>query len=326
MEYRSTSLPIDPALSEAWSCWLILDPRIELKRISEHESTVTVGVTEARFSLNIEELKDILAPLRNCAAPSDLAYLNAERGYPGRGASVIERLVQLGFIVKSTHAPISDLYARAARMQIGGIADSENSRAMTLSPERIGLAEVSSETEKMVKRHRSCRVFNETAMTSGEVSDLLFAGYGVNPASDALSSRPVPSAGGLYSLQLAFRLREDDNIKIFHPEDHTYSRSKINWPSEAIERILGTPNLEHAGVLLFIFADLNFIACKYKEKAYRFACLDAGHLAQNVVRWAEHRGFRTLCIGSADDDLISTCFRPLEYLYGIAIGKESNSQ
>jgi SagB-type dehydrogenase family enzyme len=56
---------------------------------------------------------------------------------------------------------------------------------------------------------------------------------------------------------------------------------------------------------VFVVADLRALTAKYGQRGYRFAYLQAGHAAQNVLLVAEAMGFRARLIGGFYDDALA---------------------
>ncbi len=67
----------------------------------------------------------------------------------------------------------------------------------------------------------------------------------------------------------------------------------------------GGPELTHTPLWVFVVADLRALTGKYGQRAYRFACLQAGHAAQNLLLVAEAMRLRARLIGGFHDDALA---------------------
>jgi SagB-type dehydrogenase family enzyme len=134
----------------------------------------------------------------------------------------------------------------------------------------------------------SARAFCETPLELGALATLLWAAYGVSHASADLPLRTVPSGGALYPLELyALCLRVDGLARgLYHydPLRHVLEPLGGDVPQERLEALTAYPELVvPAGVVLFATALFWRTRFKYGLRGYRFALLEAGHVAQNVL-------------------------------------------
>lgn len=117
---------------------------------------------------------------------------------------------------------------------------------------------------------------------------LFWAGYG-----EAKLGRTVPSAGACYPLRL-----------------HSLERGEgINY--------FDAPNY------IVITVDYDKITKRYGERGKRYALLEAGHVAQNIVLQAIELGLATVMIGAFRDGKIKRILETdNDPLYIIPVGKE----
>jgi SagB-type dehydrogenase family enzyme len=139
-------------------------------------------------------------------------------------------------------------------------------------------------------RRRSVRSFADRALTLAELAALLRAGYGVTgefrDEHDRQPLRSAPSGGALYPLELsvaALRVAElAPGLYHFDPLDDALELVDAVRPAIAAT----TPFAEVAAgaaavvVISAVFWRSRF---KYGLRGYRFALLEAGHVAQNVL-------------------------------------------
>lgn len=137
--------------------------------------------------------------------------------------------------------------------------------------------------------------------------------------------RVVPSAGGIYPLKLAVRVYGKPPVYLSDPLSEKLIDAGFVLPEESMSQVFGHAELEKASFVIMIFADLEMVGRKYGERAYRFCCIEAGHVAQNVVMWAERTSLGSLCLGGSDDQLLTEMGGGLQHLYAVAVGRAAAS-
>jgi SagB-type dehydrogenase family enzyme len=141
-----------------------------------------------------------------------------------------------------------------------------------------------------LRRRRSARTFAQTALSRPVVAALLRAGYGVTGALDAGGAmhpiRAAPSGGALYPLELSLVARRvdalepglyhfdplDDSLEVLRP-----GRVPIGAATPFAEVATG------AAAVIVVTAVFWRTRFKYGLRGYRFALLEAGHVAQNIL-------------------------------------------
>jgi SagB-type dehydrogenase family enzyme len=119
--------------------------------------------------------------------------------------------------------------------------------------------------------------------------------------------RSWPSAGGLYPIDFYVVAQRVDGMEsgLYHynfltheleerpaRDPHEILTEGFFWQSFAAEAALG----------LILVAPLERSLCKYGDRGYRLALLDAGHAAQNILLAAEYLGLRATAVGGFNDD------------------------
>jgi len=190
---------------------------------------------------------------------------------------------------------------------------------------------------EVIRRRRSQRAFADRPIAPDVLSALLESGYGVTrvlPPEDerpALSLRAVPSGGALYPLELyAGVVRVDELEPGLYHFDPLCSGLEVLRSSLAADELatLSTyPEIASScSVLVFIAAIFGRTRFKYGLRGYRFALLEAGHVAQNVTLAAASLGLAAVPLG-AFYDRRTDAFLGLDgvnesTLYTIALGPE----
>jgi SagB-type dehydrogenase family enzyme len=185
---------------------------------------------------------------------------------------------------------------------------------------------------------RSQRAFANGPIAFDALAALLNAGYGVTGAFERpddslpLPLRAVPSGGALYPLDLyAAALRVGDlepGLYHFDPLTAGLEVIQLGLTAEALAELLTHPDVvSSCAVLLFIAAIFGRTRFKYGLRGYRFALLEAGHVAQNILLATTALGLGAVPFG-AFYDRRTDAFLGLDgvnesTLYAIAVGHES---
>jgi SagB-type dehydrogenase family enzyme len=311
-----------------WNIFITLDVHIDVYNSGPGQTILRNNLSEIRLSMDYDDVIEILEPLRGKIYSKDSFLAYAEDCVPNLGIGLVEKLMGLGFIVQSYFCPFSKLYSLISKSHISSSCSINRCVPNFINKGLFqSLPDPSPYAINIASRFPSCRSFEPYSMTMQQLSDCLLSCYGtIRPLKTlptGIHRRSVPSAGGLYPSVVCIKLSDNDCLFIFDPNNHRIYETDLSLNNSAIKDIFRTPTIENASVLLMILTDLEYIGSKYGEKSYRFACIEAGHIAQNAIAWAESNQLSCLCIGAADDEILSNLFSPLDYLYSIAIGTSS---
>jgi SagB-type dehydrogenase family enzyme len=161
--------------------------------------------------------------------------------------------------------------------------------------------------------------------TCGETRDETKAGF-------PRKFRVAPSGGAMYPLEIYIHSSQISSLRggIYHynPCDHTLRRIIDGDRTRELSAALVQGRLaREASMLAFITAVPERSTFKYGERGYRFALIEAGHLAQNFVLAATALGLGAVTIGGfldrAVDELL--CIDGLDHgtIYMLAVGGRS---
>jgi SagB-type dehydrogenase family enzyme len=164
-----------------------------------------------------------------------------------------------------------------------------------------------SQLMRLLAERGSCRRYAAREMALETVSTLLVGAYGLTRLNRLDSgirfhSRPVPSAGGLYPLELYVMTRQVIGAPdgIYHFEAAT-NRLRLVQPfpphEKLVELFLSQYFLDNANVLVMISAVFPRTLRKYGARGYRYVLLEAGHVAQTVCLLATEQNLGSLCMG-----------------------------
>lgn len=178
------------------------------------------------------------------------------------------------------------------------------------------LPPVEGSLESAIRRRRSARDFADSPLTIDELSQILSLTYGVTGAFEVADDavqllRAAPSAGALYPIELYVIVQRVTDLQpgVYH----------YNVPDHALERMPDPPDLTTgirtlgyyeqtlagASVLVVLTAVFERTTFKYGDRGYRFALLDAGHVAQNLLLVAATTSLGAVPIGGFRDDQLS---------------------
>jgi SagB-type dehydrogenase family enzyme len=131
-----------------------------------------------------------------------------------------------------------------------------------------------------IAARRSVREFEETPLTDGELSELLWAAQGVT-GDDGL--RAAPSAGGLYPLETYVAL--PGGLHHYEPEAHGLTLVREGDARAAMHRAsLGQDAIREAPAVFVLAAVYARTGRKYGETwSVRYVDMELGHVAQNLL-------------------------------------------
>jgi len=160
-------------------------------------------------------------------------------------------------------------------------------------------------------RRTSERRFSGKAVDLGVLATLLHAGGGIRE-SEFPARRLAPSAGALYPLDLyVFPLLIEGLTKglyHFEPSKRILEQLEPQIEAESVEAALPSSinvpggHLAGCAVVLALVANLWRSRIKYGPRAYRFALLETGHIAQNILLAAAAFGLAAYPFGGFYDD------------------------
>jgi SagB-type dehydrogenase family enzyme len=202
-------------------------------------------------------------------------------------------------------------------------------------PEPISVAVdgPSSPLAGLIGERRSTRRYAAHTMPFAQAAGILHAGYGItglrqHTPSWATWGRTVPSAGGLYPLEIYAATCSvaslADSVYHYNPIEQQLERLAGSTLSEVRQAILYPEFVEHANLLLVFAAVFERTLIKYGPRGYRYVLLEAGHAAQNICLAAAQSGLGAVCLGGFDDTAMNRALgldgRDEAALYCLAVG------
>lgn len=129
---------------------------------------------------------------------------------------------------------------------------------------------------------RSVRSFSGAPISSAELSALLHSAYGLTDAERA--SRSAPSGGALYPLDVYCAADAVAGLTrgIYHFDPLRHSLAWLSPPGPLADALIAPP-LEGCAATFLVAAAFWRTRFKYGLRGYRFALIEVGHLAQNLL-------------------------------------------
>ncbi len=191
--------------------------------------------------------------------------------------------------------------------------------------------------ERALAERRSRRSYGDRALTKAEVSQLLWAAYGVTepvaePARLRGGLRTAPSAGARYPLEIYLVAGEVDGLAAgvyrYDSAGHRLELlAKGDRRVKLMRACLDQRMVGLAPVDLVWSAVYERTTSKYGDRGReRYVCMDLGHSAQNVYLQAEALGLGTCAVGAFDDAALAKAIglaEPEQPLYVMPVGAAS---
>jgi SagB-type dehydrogenase family enzyme len=154
---------------------------------------------------------------------------------------------------------------------------------------------------------RSVRRFQDEPLSESELSQLLWAAQGITAGAGEYAFRTAPSAGALYPVETYVVVNSVSDLEagVYHyaVRDHALEQVKAgDFRIEAARAALDQGMAALANLVFIWTAVFQRSKWKYRQRAYRYCYLDAGHLAQNVALAAVALGLGSCQIAALYDD------------------------
>ena len=216
---------------------------------------------------------------------------------------------------------IGDRYQRETkyqrdRMSGGGLAWARQPELYKEYPdcEKIALPKptepATMSLDDVLRRRKSVREYTDGPLDKTRLSYLLWASTGIQRREHGYEFRTAPSAGALYPTETYLVVNNVDNVPqgVYHYSirDHALDQMKVGaFRRNIAEAALGQAMCSDAPVVFIWTAVFQRMKWKYKQRAYRYVYLDAGHIAENLALAAVSLGLGTCQIGALLDDEVN---------------------
>ena len=161
---------------------------------------------------------------------------------------------------------------------------------------------------QILSSRRSIREYDAgRPLTPEKLSALLWATQGITARYGEVLFRTAPSAGGLYPVEtyLFVRAVEGFDRGIYHFRPHIFDLESLkrgDHARELAEAALGQTLVMAANVTFIWTALVERSKWKYRQRAYRYIYLDAGHIGENLYLAGGALGLGVCAIGAFYDD------------------------
>jgi SagB-type dehydrogenase family enzyme len=136
------------------------------------------------------------------------------------------------------------------------------------------------------------RSFSSRELTSQQLSNLLWAAYGINRPEGL---RTVPAAKEWYEYDIY--VIKADGWYLYEPKKHVL----IKMGNEDLRAYGGTQEfVKAAPVILVYIADFDRMTNTTDELRKFFSAVDVGYISQNVYLWCASEGLATIILGQVD--------------------------
>ena len=161
-----------------------------------------------------------------------------------------------------------------------------------------------------IGRRRSVRDFRSAPIGAAELSQILWASQGVTKVVGDYGLRSAPSAGALYPVEtyLSVQTVEGTEPGIYHYDVRGHRLELLragDFRAALAEAALDQGFLAEAAVVFAWTAVFDRSKWKYKQRAYRYIYLDAGHIAQSVALAAVALGLGSCQVAALYDDEVN---------------------
>lgn len=159
----------------------------------------------------------------------------------------------------------------------------------------------------VISNRKSSRNFKNEPITQDQLSLLLFGMTGLTRIFPNFAFRTVPSAGGLYPIEVYPVINNVEGIErgVFHyniPKNSLELLKNGDFRNEVAKGCLDQIIAYKSGVNFIYTAVIERSKWKYLQRCYRYIYLDAGHIGQNFYLIAEALGLGACTIGAIYDD------------------------
>jgi len=161
--------------------------------------------------------------------------------------------------------------------------------------------------DEVLKKRRSVRRFSKKPITKRQLSYLLWASSGVQRRERGYEFRTAPSAGALYPIETYIVVNRVEDLArgVYHysVKSHLLEELKLGDFGKDVALAALEQRICSESAVVFIWTAIFARSkWKYKQRAYRYIYLDAGHIGQNLALSATSLGLGSCQVGAFYDD------------------------
>ncbi len=152
-------------------------------------------------------------------------------------------------------------------------------------------------TEALAKR-RSCTAYSNKPLTSDQIGQLCWAAQGITEPTRGF--RTAPSAMALYSIRVY--VVDSAGVHEYLPKEHALKTLRADDLVAGLQALVAKPaGLGGATTAMILGMNLAPLAERAGPRAEKFAAMEAGHIAENVLLQATALGLGSIPVGGFDE-------------------------
>lgn len=185
-----------------------------------------------------------------------------------------------------------------------------NAMAAAQTQETISLPKIRSSDgmslQEALWKRRSVRAYSDRPLSMEQIGALCWAAQGITNPEKGL--RTAPSAMTLYSIQVF--VVNGEGVYAYLPAEHTL---RLVQKGAILDRLRplppNPPDLGKAPVVLVLGMNLAPLTERVGARAERYAFMETGHVAQNVLLQATALGLGSIPVGGFDEEKVSALLK-----------------
>jgi len=155
-------------------------------------------------------------------------------------------------------------------------------------------------TETLAKR-RSQRSFASKPLSMKQVSQLCWAAQGITDTQHGY--RTAPSAMALYVIHVF--VVDDKGAHEYVPQPHALRPLSVDGALHRLRTAVGQPSVKSVPLLMVLAMEPARLEAKCGKNADRYALMESGHVAQNVLLQATAMGLVSVPVGGIDESKVA---------------------
>ncbi len=162
----------------------------------------------------------------------------------------------------------------------------------------------------LFQKRRSIRQYQNKALSTKQLSQLLWASTGIRETADNFTYRTAPSAGALYPIETYLIINNIKDIPqgIYHYDIRHHQLETLkegDYGHHIAHAALDQAMCATASIVFIWTAIFQRSKWKYGQRAFRYIYLDCGHIAENLALSATSLGLGSCQIAALYDDEIN---------------------
>lgn len=182
--------------------------------------------------------------------------------------------------------------------------------------------------ETALKTRQTAREFTGGSITRDILDDLIWAAYGHTHSDGSVKMRTAPSAGATYPVEIYLVLHNvneyTDGIYLYDTRNEQLTTVKEGgYLNDICRASLEQDFIPLANVTFLLVYNPDRIVRHYGRESRKYALLECGHIAQNILLMAAARGLGSVPVGAFYQERLGSILglqKDREVLYMICVG------